>query len=119
MFENSRRYQRVPLSADIAVRMKGQLLSGSVCANISVGGMGIVFNNSFEEGGEGKVWLTQTYPDGSVVFEADFRKMWSKPITLDCHQKRMGVVFCELYPQQRDNLWRIIKRQISQAKQIH
>jgi c-di-GMP-binding flagellar brake protein YcgR len=98
--------------------MKGQLLSGTVCTNISLNGMGIVFNNHFMEGPCGKVWLTQNYPDGSIVFEADFQKKWVKPITLDNNQKRMGVYFSELQPEQRDNLWRIIKRQLSQARQI-
>ncbi len=118
MFENRRRYPRVPLAADIAVRMKGQLLKGSVCSNVSMGGMCIVFQNHFEEGGFGKVWLTQNYPDESVVFEADFQKLWVRPITLDQNQKRMGVSFVELHPHHRDNLWRIVRRQCSQARQI-
>jgi c-di-GMP-binding flagellar brake protein YcgR len=118
MFENRRKYPRVPLAADIAVRMKGQLLQGTVCTNISMGGMCISFNNHFDEGTLGKVWLTQNYPDESIVFEADFRKLWVKPITLDKSQKRMGVSFAELYPQHRDSLWRIVRRQSSQARQI-
>ena len=118
MFDNKRRYPRVPLSADIAVRMKGQLLRGTVCSNVSMGGMSIVFSNHFEEGNFGKVWLTQNYPDESLVFEADFKKAWVRPITLDRSQKRMGVLFEEMHPHHRDNLYRIIKRQGSQAKQI-
>ncbi|MBD3392753.1 MAG: hypothetical protein GF418_11690 [Chitinivibrionales bacterium] len=118
MFENKRHHPRVPLAADIAVRMRGQLLHGTVCNNISLSGMCIVFGNHFDEGNFGKVWLTQHYPDESVVFEADFRKLWVKPITLDKSLKRMGVSFVEMQPHQRDNLWRIIQRQSSQSKHI-
>ena len=118
MFQNQRRYPRVPLSADVAVRMKGQLLRGTVCNNVSIGGMSIVFQSDFEEGRYGKVWLTQNYPDESIIFEADFRKSWVKPITLDKNQKRMGFSFVELHPTHRNNLWRIVRRQSSQAKQI-
>jgi c-di-GMP-binding flagellar brake protein YcgR len=75
-------------------------------------------SQNISNGSVGKIWLTQTYPDTSIVFEADFRKCWVKPITLDQKQKRMGVTFIEMQPLQRDNLWRIIKRQQSQAKQI-
>ncbi len=106
--ENRRGAPRYQLDGPIRVRMGGDIVEGISCCNISLGGLCLEIDSSCEPCRSGRLWLTRTYGTESINFESDFKKIWAEPSMGDNAGRRMGIMFDELSPIQRDNLWRII-----------
>ncbi|MBD3345677.1 MAG: hypothetical protein GF401_11505 [Chitinivibrionales bacterium] len=111
VFCNRRKYKRHKIKCDIKVRMMGKVVEGADCMNISLGGMCIRIPHLPEEGPTGRVWITRKYKKDRIEFESDFRKIWSRPADISSDETMIGIIFGEMPPVQRDNLWKILQQE--------
>ncbi len=109
--ENRRKAPRYRIDGPIRIRMGGDIIEGISCFNISLGGLCLEIDSSCEPRRSGRLWMTRTYGSESINFEADFKKIWVDPPNGEDPARRMGIMFDEMSPVQRDNLWRIISRE--------
>jgi hypothetical protein len=108
-----RNYPRIDLVSPVSVTVNDHAVKGAVCLNISMGGMCIEANATFEEKQNGTVELGYEIYDEKIPFKGEFVVRWIKPGDPDKEEIQFGLQFTYYDSTNLTNLAKIIITQIS------